>query len=1047
MAVFFSSINPFDAPSPITDYRSRYPELALAFGVLYLIFPVSTWAAVVTGAKVISFGWIFVSIAAVVLACGAYRVRRRMHARTEEVARLNRELYERQRQLTTLISNLPGMVYRCRNDDAWTIEFASDGCRKLTGYEPQDLLHNAKISYADLIHPEDREHIQQSVQKALATRVPFQLNYRVKTRNGAERWFWDQGCGVWNDAGELLFLEGFVTDVTAQCEAQADSARLDGHIRLLLESTGEGIYGVDQLGRCTFINHAGANMLGFRPDELRGRNLHELFHQQHLEPHTASALNCPICERHHTGSEVRDEILFWHREGHAIQVECRFSPIREKGAVTGAVVCFVDVSKRKASEARLQQLSQALQQSSSAVMITDLLGRIEYINCSFARLTGYGEDELLGKHYSMLHSISAAQQAEVQRALDEHGEWRGEVHNQRRDGSFYWARKVISTIRSEDGKPLRYLFIKQDVTATREAEEALRKSQHRLAEAQRIGAMGNWELDLITGEIWWSDELYRIFGISSHLRMNFELFASALHPEDRARVLAAIEAAKERKQIYNIEYRIVRSEGDERVIHAVGEMLFDESGRAMLMQGTAQDITERKSAEQRLHHLAYYDDLTCLPNRALFTDRVERAMLEAKRHGRPVAVLFMDLDRFKQINETMGHEVGDVLLKGVAQRLRACVRDVDSVARMGGDNFTVLLRELGDGQEAALVARKILDSLQAPFTVNEQELTITASIGISVYPTDGESVQTLLKNADAAMDYSKERGRNNYQFYSSHMTVTAFERIVLESSLRKALERDEFELHYQPQLSVENGRVIGCEALLRWRHPELGLISPLRFIPLAEDTGLIIPITEWALRTACLQAQAWRAAGMPAMRMAVNISSRHFREAGLDQMVERVLTETGTPPEYLELELTESVIMEYTDATVQTIGRLWAIGVQLALDDFGTGYSSLSYLKRFPMHVLKVDRSFIKDLTTDSGDAALTRAIIVMAHSLEMQVVAEGVETAEQLEYLRAEGCDFIQGYYYSPPCPSAEFERLLRSGRGLYASPAGVIAIANGPA
>lgn len=964
-------------------------------------------------------------------------MRQRMHARTEEVSRLNRELCERQRQLTTLISNLPGMVYRCRNDVARTMEFVSDGCRELVGYEPQDFLCNVKVAYADLIHPEDREQVRQSVQKALASRAPFQFTYRAQTRDGSQRRFWDQGCGVWNEDSELLFLEGFVTDVTAKCEAEADSARLDKHIRLLLQSTREGIYGVDQLGRCTFINHAGAAMLGFRPDELLGRNLHELFHQQVLEPHTASALDCSICDHHRNGSEVRDEILFWHREGRAVPVECGFAPIFENGVMQGAVVCFVDGSERKASEAKLQQLSQALEQSSSAIMITDLDGNIEYVNCSFTQLTGYSAEELVGKRQSINHiNISTPdQRAEIQNALKEQGEWRGEVRNQRKDGSHYWARKAISTVRDRLGNPIRFLAVSEDVTAMRDAEEALRKSERRLAEAQRIGAMGNWELDIHTGEIWWSDELHRIFDMEPEVRPNFERFANTLHPEDRARVLAAVEAAKQRGQTYNVEYRIVRHDGKERIIYTVGEMLFDEAGHAMLMQGTAQDITERKSTEQRLHHLAYYDDLTCLPNRTLFFDRMERATLEAKRHGRPVGMLFMDLDRFKQINETMGHEVGDVLLKGVAQRLRACVREVDSVARMGGDNFTVLLRELSDGQEASVVARKILDSLQVPFIVNGHELIITASIGISVYPTDGEDVQTLLKNADAAMDYAKERGRNNYQFYSSHMTVTAFERLMLESSLRKALERDEFELHYQPQLNVANGRVVGCEALLRWRHPELGLISPLRFIPLAEDTGLIIPITEWVLATACRQAQKWQEAGLPLMRMAVNISSRHFREAGLDMMVERVLTETGMPPEYLELELTESVIMEYTDATVQTIGRLWAIGVQLALDDFGTGYSSLSYLKRFPMHVLKVDRSFIKDLTIDSGDAALTRAIIVMAHSLEMQVVAEGVETAEQLEYLRNEGCDFIQGYYYSPPCPSAEFERLIRSGRSLYSS------------
>lgn len=812
----------------------------------------------------------------------------------------------------------------------------------------------------------------------------------------------------------------------------AAAAQLDTHIRRIIDSTDDGIYSVDKYGCCTFINRAGAALLGYVPNELVGQPVHELIHRS---TEAKAADDCSVCTHQHSGSDIRNEMIFWHRSGYAVPVEGRIVPIREQDKVAGAVVWFTSTAGRsKAGDARLYQLAQAVEQSPSAVVITDLLGNIEYINSSFMRRTGYTAAEMLGKNRMLLQNKTAepAHFAELWKALETRGEWCGEVCSRRKDGTHYWVRESISILRDDKGQACCYLVIEEDISRAYAAEKALIKSQHRLEEAQRIASMGNWELDLATGEIWWSEELHRIFGMPSGVRPTYELCVQYLHPEDRTRVECAIETANRGGQPYNIEYRIIRPDGMERVVHAVGETVYDQEGLAVLMRGTAQDITERKSTEQRLHHLAYYDDLTCLPNRTLFMDRLERAALEAKRHGRLLGLLCMDLDRLKQVNETIGHEAGDALIKSVAQRLLRCVREVDTVARMGGDDFAILLSELRDGQEAAMVARKVLDSLQQPFLIRDQELTMTAGIGVSIYPNDTDDIKTLLKNADAAMDYAKEHGRNNYQFYSVHMTAAVFERLMLESNLRKALERNEFELHYQPQINLASGCMIGCEALLRWRHSELGLVSPMRFIPLAEDTGLIIPITEWVLRTACEQARRWREAGLPAMRMAVNISSRHFREPGLVEMIEQVLLESGMPPDYLELELTESVIMEHTDAAVRTIGRLWALGVQLAMDDFGTGYSSLGYLKRFPMQVLKIDRSFIGDLTTDPADAALVRAIILMAHSLEMQVVAEGVETAQQLDFLRAEGCDFMQGYYFSPPCPSAEFEQLLRSGRTL---------------
>ncbi len=434
-------------------------------------------------------------------------------------------------------------------------------------------------------------------------------------------------------------------------------------------------------------------------------------------------------------------------------------------------------------------------------------------------------------------------------------------------------------------------------------------------------------------------------------------------------------------------------------------------------------ITERTQAN--LYRLAHYDALTGLPNRLLFLDRLNQAIAQAHRNERLVGVMFLDLDRFKAINDSLGHAIGDLLLRGTAERLAHCVREDDTVARLGGDEFTVLLPEIRYIQDAATVAQKILDSLVQPFNLGEHEVFIGASIGIALYPFD-EQLDILLRNADIAMYHAKEHSGNSYLFYATEMNTANPKRLSLEGALRRALDRNEFVLHYQPQLDLASGRIVGAEALLRWRHPELGLIAPMEFIPLAEETGLIIPIGEWALRAACDQSRAWQAAGHPPIRMAVNLSARQFHEAELVKTVTRALDNSGLDPRYLDLELTEGSLMQNTQTTTALLNALNAMGVQFSVDDFGTGYSSLSYLKRFPIDTLKIDRSFVRDSTTDPDDAAIVTAIIAMAHSLGIRTIAEGVETREQLQFLCKHRCEEIQGYLVSAPVPAAEFAKLF---------------------
>jgi len=453
---------------------------------------------------------------------------------------------------------------------------------------------------------------------------------------------------------------------------------------------------------------------------------------------------------------------------------------------------------------------------------------------------------------------------------------------------------------------------------------------------------------------------------------------------------------------------------------------------------------EKIRAEEQIRQLGLYDSLTDLPNRHLFKEQLSDAVARADRTGQALVMLSLNLDRFKRINDTLGREVGDLLLKEVASRLTKSLRQTDYVtrndshaashhiARQGGDEFTVLLGDLSQAQEATKVARRILEALSQPFNLNGNEIVMSASIGIAVYRLDGNDAESLLKNADAAMHYAKEQGKNNCQYYNDKMNTSAFQKMTLESNLHKALERDEFSLYYQPKIDVASGSTIGVEALIRWRHPDLGLVSPAEFIPMAEESGLIVPIGEWVLDSACAQLRAWQEDGLTPVPVAVNLSAKQFHQQNIAAIVMRALQDHGVDPRLLELEITESTAMRNAEATGTTLRNLKALGVRIAIDDFGTGYSSLSYLKRFPIDSLKIDRSFVTELPGNQDDATIAQAIITMAHALRLKVIAEGVETEAQLEFLTANGCDEIQGYYFSRPLPAEQCTQLLRDKRKL---------------
>jgi diguanylate cyclase (GGDEF)-like protein len=591
-------------------------------------------------------------------------------------------------------------------------------------------------------------------------------------------------------------------------------------------------------------------------------------------------------------------------------------------------------------------------------------------------------------------------------------------------------------------KPVNWLVLGQRVRYMLRAKRVfddLRTSEERLAEAQRIGLMGNWEWEIASGRIRWSDQIYRLLGVEPRaFAPDFERFLEHVHPDDREALRRTFAAAADAGLAYGLDHRLLLAGGGVRHLHVQGEAHRDADGRVWRVTGTVQDITERKLAEEQIRHLAYYDGLTGLPNRLLFGERLAQALATARRQGKMLATLCFDLDRFKRINDTLGHSVGDQLLRAVAERLRRSVRESDllgwnepraegeALARLGGDEFILAFAEVARVDDVARAARRVQELLAEPFRLGGHEAFVSASIGISVFPHDGDDAEALLKNADTAMYHAKDAGGNQFQFYAQSMNASALERLELENALRRGLERAEFRLHFQPQVDGPDGRVIGAEALVRWHHPELGLVAPGEFIPLAEESGLIVPLGEWVLRAACAQACAWRDAGLGLGRVAVNLSGRQFRQKNLLEVVRRILAESGADPQLIEIEITESVVMQNAEDTVGTLAALKAMGLRLAVDDFGTGYSSLSYLKRFPLDVLKIDRSFIRDVTCNADDAAIAKTIIAMAHSLRLEVVAEGVETAAQAAFLAAHGCQIMQGYLYGRPLPAEEFQARL---------------------
>jgi len=668
--------------------------------------------------------------------------------------------------------------------------------------------------------------------------------------------------------------------------------------------------------------------------------------------------------------------------------------------------------------------------------------RVQGVNRVFQEEFGLGEGEAIGRSCHAITHGSAVPCAPphdacplLETAATGKPASAEHVHH-RSSGEVIYSEITTSPILNELGVVSQVVHVSRNVTARRTAEQRVRRSQQMLQAILDSMPYGV----IIIGR----DKRVRSANQAALTLMEYAtesevagmLCTNSLCPADHDNC-----PILDLKEEIDRSERILLTRSGKKVPILKTVVPIEIEGEPLLLEAVI-DITERKQSEERIRFLAYYDSLTGLPNRTLYKELLSRALVSARRHGRLMATLFIDMDSFKRINDTLGHSNGDLLLQAVAKRLIHCVRESDPVARaeedgscsavsrLAGDEFIVLLSELSHANDAALVARRILEDLSAPFQLSGHEVFVTASIGISVYPLDGEDPESQLKNADIAMHHAKDQGRNNFQFFSPAMNSSALDRLTLENDLRKAVERGEFLLYYQPKVEVGTRRLVGVEALLRWKHATRGMVSPADFIPLAEDTGLIVPIGAWVLRAACEQAKAWQSAGLPPIPMSVNLSNRQFRQKDLTDSITGILHAAALDPRHLELEITESTIMQDPDNAIAALRRLKALGVGISIDDFGTGYSSLSALRKLPLDCLKIDRSFVTHITTSADDAAITSAIVAMARSLKLTVLAEGVENEDQLATLQRLGCDQVQGYLFSRPVPAEAFLPMLAGGK-----------------
>ncbi|MEE8389072.1 MAG: EAL domain-containing protein [Acidiferrobacterales bacterium] len=822
----------------------------------------------------------------------------------------------------------------------------------------------------------------------------------------------------------FVFVAGFLVLIGLYISANAQRALRNSEkdLSTILQNLQDTYYRTDPKGKIVRISESIHDLLGYQPGKLVGEMFTGLYaDEKHQDIFLAKLKSSD-------GIVTNHEVALKHKNGETVWVSLNSQYLKDDNdRLVGVEGTMHAMSEKRVAEDLRLRLGRMLDQSHQEIYEFDATTlKFTQVNYGALKNLGYSIEEMLQKRpYDIKPAYSKEEFIEFLQPLyrGEKDELIFETVHRRKDESDYIV-EIRLQLYANERHPV-FIAMVQDIAERRRVESRTRTLSMALQQAA--------DSVIVTDAA----------GIIEYVNPAFEDTTGYSQEDVMGKTPAIVRSGKHDHNFYSKMWKIITSGKVYRDVfinrRRNGEIYYEEktitpikgaNGKIVNYVSSGKDISERIESQERLHYLAHHDVLTDLPNRMLFLERLSHALTHCQRSDKTCAVLFLDLDRFKTINDTLGHDVGDRLLQAVGERLKTVVRDGDTTARLGGDEFTVLLEGITSPEDVGNVSRKILNKLSRQFSIDDQKLYTSTSIGISLFPTDGTDANTLLKNADAAMYRAKDHGRNNYQFYSADLGAKALEHFRLEADLHNALERGEFILYFQPQVEIQSGNIMGVEALIRWRHPDLGLISPAEFISLLEDTGLIVPVGKWVLETACKQVKEWQDAGIEVDRLAVNISSRQLEDANFVLTVESALKETGFSPTKLELEITESLLMRHAAQIAQTIRVLSGKGIRWAIDDFGAGYSSLSYLKRFPINTLKIDQSFVRDITTDTEDAAIVKAILAMSRSLNIEVVAEGVETREQESFLRAHGCNFVQGHLYAKPASPSDIEVLLRSGR-----------------
>ncbi|HEX4779866.1 MAG TPA: EAL domain-containing protein [Usitatibacter sp.] len=804
----------------------------------------------------------------------------------------------------------------------------------------------------------------------------------------------------------------------------------------LIEALPNPVFYKDSHGRYLGCNRAFERFFGLPREQIVGKKYSDISPHAQVETHTDADAQLLS----HPGAITYESTAVFAPEDALRDVLVNKASFLDPGGeIAGLVGSLVDITERKRLEidtrASAELLRAVIQAAPVAIVARDLDRVITMWNPAAERMFGWRESEVVGTPTSIVPKARAPEAARL-RELAQNGQttFVEETTRMHRDGHEIDVALSAAPIYDGEGRASGTMVTIADITPRKTAEAALRESESQLRLAMDAAQLGMWYWECDTDRFTYSEGLNVLFGRPAESpTTGYRDLQDRLHPEDRELFEATMRHAMKKGDDFSVDYRVVWPDGSVHWIANRGQVHRGSDGRARRVVGVAMNITERKIAEQRIAHMAHHDALTGLPNRVLLRDRIQQAIAQAHRGGTQLAVLFLDLDRFKTINDSLGHQLGDRLLQSVASRILVCVREGDTVSRVGGDEFVIVIPGIGSAADSSSVAGKILEVLASAFHLHGNDLHVAASIGISLYPADGSDAETLMRNADTAMYHAKDSGRGNFQFFTQHMNVTAQQRLTLENALRRALEAGEFDVHYQPLFDLRDRSVTGFEALLRWQPPGGGpLILPGEFISVAEDSGLIVPIGDWVLGEALRQAASWQSPGRP-LSISINVSANQLSRTLFVERLRHLVEELAIDPSIIELEVTERVIIEGAGEARRTLDDLAALGVGIAIDDFGTGYSGLAYLKRLPIDTVKIDQSFVRDLTIDPDDAAIVTAIVAMARSLDVDVVAEGVETDEQLEELKRLGCRRGQGFLLARPMPASAVTRFL--GRTVAAS------------